>query len=273
MYASFRALRRDGAAVHVEVFGGRTEYGGKTAIIGTLLDVTQQKQAEESLRQLPGLLLQSQDHERRRVARELHDSTAQILAALSLNLAALAEALPDAPVRVARLLAESQLLLEEASQQIRTRTYLLHPPLLEAAGLATAIRDYAIGFSKRSGIHVKLDLPEDWQRLDADEELALFRVVQEGLSNIHRHAKSPSARVRLTRDGQEIFLEIRDAGAGMTPEMLDRVRGLAGALGVGIAGMRERLHQLGGTLEIDSDAKGTRLHARMTVGKKHPHAR
>lgn len=243
--------------------------GQPLRMLGTYADITQQKLAEqrieeqaESLRKLSAHLVELQDVERRRVARELHDTTAQHLAALGMNLSVIEKLAGETSPKVARLLVDSQTLVERATQEIRTTTYLLHPPLLEAAGLSGAIQDYAGGFSRRSGLKIEVRVPADFERLPRDAELALFRVVQEGLANVRRHSGSPTATIHLEKCPGGVMLEVRDAGRGIPPAKLARLRDRTGELGVGIAGMHERLHQLGGSLEIDSDVGGTVVRAR-----------
>ena len=237
-------------------------------MLGTYTDITFQKNAEhrmeeqaESLRKLSAHSIELQDAERRRVARELHDTTAQHLAALAMNLSVIEKLAGDKNLKLVRLLVDSQTLVEQATQEIRTTTYLLHPPLLEAAGLAGAMQDYAEGFSRRSGLKIEMSAPEDFERLPRDVELALFRVVQEGLANVRRHSRSDTATIRLEKKGGTVILEVRDAGMGIPEEKLARMRNQMGELGVGIAGMHERLHQLGGRLEIESSAQGTSVRA------------
>jgi PAS domain S-box-containing protein len=217
-------------------------------------DITERKQTEEALRRLSVSLLQTQDEERRRIARELHDSTGQKLAVLAMNLSLIgksAEAL-DVPAR--KTLAESLALLDQSSREIRTLSYLLHPPLLDERGLAAAVRWFADGFSQRSGVQVTLEVPPDLQRLPEEIEMALFRIVQEGLTNIHRHSGSSTARIRLVVDRDHVQLKVQDAGRGLSgPRVDDNVA----ALGVGITGMRERVKQLGGQMEMETGARGT----------------
>ena len=153
---------------------------------------------------------------------------------------------------------------------IRTLSYLLHPPFLDEAGLVSAVRWYAEGFAGRSGVKVDLDLPAAFRRLPQDVETALFRVVQEALINIHRHAASPSALIRLRNGTSGLTLEIEDHGRGMPPELMAQLPSGGGALGVGVAGMRERLQQLGGTLEIESGERGTVVRARVPVAAQGP---
>jgi len=237
-------------------------------MLGTNTDITQQKLSEhrieeqaEALRKLSAHLVESQDMERRRVARELHDTTAQQLAALGMNLSVIEQLVGDSSAKITRLLVDSQTLVEQATQEIRTTTYLLHPPLLEAAGLAGAIQDYAEGFSRRSGLKIEVVVPAEFERLPRDVELALFRVVQEGLANVRRHSRSATAIIQLEKSNGLVVLEVRDAGTGIPAEKLARLRNRTGELGVGIAGMHERLHQLGGRLEIESSASGTAVRA------------
>lgn len=224
-------------------------------------DITDRKQAEKSLRELSGRLLHLQDEERRRLARELHDATAQSLVALAMNLALVKESAAELNANSHKILCESVGLAQQCSQEIRTLSYLLHPPLLEELGLASTLRWYADGFAKRSGIELTLELPRDLTRLSMEVETTLFRIVQESLTNIHRHSGSPTAKIRVVQDATHLTMEVADEGAGMAPAILERARGSAAALGVGIAGMGERARQLGGRLEIDSCRAGTTIRA------------
>ncbi len=224
-------------------------------------DITDRKQAEKAMRELSGRLLHVQDEERRRLARELHDATAQTLVALAMNLALLKESAAELNANSNKILCESLALAQQCSREIRTLSYLLHPPLLEELGLASTLRWYADGFAKRSGLEVTLELPCDLTRLSLEVETTLFRIVQESLTNIHRHSGSPTAKIRMVQDGTYLCLEVADQGAGMPPAALERARSGAAALGVGIAGMRERARQLRGRLEIDSRRGGTTIRA------------
>lgn len=248
----------------------------ENAIIGavfSLEDVSAQKKAERELheslahmRALSGRLMRAQDDERRRIAQMLHETTAQDLAALKMLLARLSRTvgstLPDAD-RSALL--ESIELAERSMTGVRTLSYLLHPPFLDEAGLVSALRWYAEGFGERSGIAVDLDLPSSFERLDQDVETALFRVVQEALINVHRHAGTRHASIHLRRTEEGLLLEIGDSGHGIPAEVLEQLPAGGGALGVGVAGMRERLQELGGTLEIQSGASGTIVRARVPL--------
>lgn len=211
--------------------------------------------ANQNLRELSARLLQLQDDERRRIARELHDSVGQMLAALNMNLSTV-RADVERLAKTANALVDSENLVNQMSTEVRTISHLLHPPLLDEAGLSSALRWYVDGFAVRSKIKVDLDLPEDFVRLPRESETAIFRVVQECLTNIHRHSGSPIARIRLRKRDHEVIAEVEDNGKGIPPEKQQEMT-LSGTPGVGIRGMRERLRQLGGTLEIDSNASGT----------------
>ncbi len=246
----------------------------RTLTLAVFHDITQRKRLDEEreamlaeLQQLAGTLVQLQDDERRRIGRDLHDSTGQILTALGMQLARLqrrAEA-ENSPTR--GLIADCAALAQRCSSDIRTASYLLHPPLLDEIGLLSALRWLADGLTRRSDINVVLQLPETLPRLPRDLELALFRVVQEAISNVHRHAQSPSITIRLTLDTAAITLEVEDAGLGI-PEAFD-----SGDVpdpimrGVGLGGMRERLRQLGGQLTILSSPNGTCVRATVPIPK------
>jgi signal transduction histidine kinase len=208
----------------------------------------------EEIRELTGRLLQSQDDERRRLARELHDSTGQMLAAMKINLDSIGSEMQGKNAAVDKLVAETTGYTVEISRQLRTMSYLLHPPLLDETGLQSALRWYAEGFAQRSGIQVDLKINPEFRRLPDDLEIALFRVVQESLTNIHRHSGSPTASIELTSSPENIQLQIVDDGKGMPDRAL---QGSKFVPGVGIMGMQERMRQFGGTFEILSRGKGT----------------
>jgi signal transduction histidine kinase len=220
--------------------------------------VAERRRATTEVQDLSARLLNAQDEERRRIARELHDSTGQNLTAALLNLRGVEEsgALHDKE-RIA--VEESGRILDEVHAEIRTLSYLLHPPLLDEVGLAPALRWYVDGFIKRSGIAVQLQVSPDLGRLERDAELALFRVVQESLSNVYRHSGSKTASIDLTRSPEGLVLTISDAGRGMAGDAIAGRRDQP--LGVGVAGMKARLKQLGGRLEIHSSAGGTTVRA------------
>jgi signal transduction histidine kinase len=214
-----------------------------------------------SLRELSARLLQLQDDERRRIARELHDSVGQMLAALGMNLASVGSDI-ERLTQTASRVTDSAALVQELVQEVRTISHLLHPPLLDEAGLASALRWYIDGFVQRSKIKVDLEFSEDFGRLSRDSETAIFRTVQECLTNIHRHSESPTARIRIAVLNHDVQIEVEDRGKGIPPEKQTEMAS-TGTPGVGIRGMRERLRQLGGSLDIHSNGKGTRIVARL----------
>ncbi len=220
-------------------------------------EIADRKGKEELLRQLSGHLMHAQDQERRRIARELHDNSGQTLAAIAVNLSRIENLMPDAPPKMRNLVADTAAMAEQTSREIRTISYLLHPPLLEEAGLLAAIGWLANGFTQRSGIKTEVDAPSEFERLPADIEVTIFRIVQETLTNVARHSGSKTAFIKLTRQPGEIVLEVRDEGTGIPPEKLEKVHGNVSALGVGVAGVWERVRQFGGALEINSNSRGT----------------
>ena len=223
--------------------------------------------AEESLQRLSARLLQLQDEERRHIARELHDSTAQTLFGLTIKLRLISESESPKDAESQKLLEESRQLADQCLAEMRTMSYLLHPPSLDDLGLLPACRSLVKGFTERSGILVDLQLPPKLNRLPLDAETALFRVVQESLSNIHRHSGSKTARVQLAQSENSIRLEVSDQGRGFVNDLLDQVTDTT-QLGVGIAGMRARLRQLGGQLEIRSTSRGTTVIATLPTPEK-----
>ena len=224
-------------------------------------------EANRSLGELSARLLHLQDEERRRIARELHDSVGQTLAALAMNLSSVGADI-ERFAKTARVVADSTALVNDMSTDIRTISYLLHPPLLDEAGLSSALSWYIKGFSERSKIEVSLEMPDDFGRLPSELETAIFRVVQECLTNIHRHSESQVAKIRITHAHNDVRIEVQDKGKGIPPEKYSSiVSAPSGTPGVGIRGMRERLRQLGGSLEIHSDGrgKGTVVVARLPI--------
>ncbi|MGC1129434.1 MAG: GAF domain-containing sensor histidine kinase [Candidatus Acidiferrales bacterium] len=232
-----RALRELQASTETEV-KNRTEQLAST---------------NESLRRLSGRLLNAQDDERRRIARELHDSTGQLLAALCMTIDQMAK---DASPANSERLRECRKMAAAAADEIRSLSYLLHPPLIELAGLTSTVADYVEGFAKRSGIRIGVDISQDIGRLDENREIALFRVIQESLGNIHRHSGSTVANIKIFDAGKDVVLEIRDQGCG-----LPAAAGETQQLGVGIRSMEERLRQFGGSLAIESNGSGTKVRA------------
>lgn len=222
------------------------------------------KEAEAQLRHLSLRLMTLQDEERRRIARDLHDTTGQTLSALKMTVASLQHSANGTP-GIARLIGDVNALAEEALKEIRTTSYLLHPPLLDEAGFASAARWFVEGFSKRSNIQVKCDIPQQGERLSKECELVLFRVLQESLTNVHRHSGASTASVTLTRDQGRLELQVSDNGSGIEQTRLAQVDEPGRQLGVGIAGMRERVRKLGGRLELQSNNAGTRLTVSLPV--------
>jgi PAS domain S-box-containing protein len=230
-------------------------------VVVSFTDITERKLAESTLRDLSARLLRLQDEERRRLARELHDSTAQGLAAVAMNLASLERTAAQLAPAARSSLAESQALLDQCLREIRTMSYLLHPPLLEEAGLTSALRWYAEGLTARSGLAIELELPNELGRLSTELETTAFRIVQEALSNVHRHSGSPRARVLLARSDGTLLLEVKDEGRGVAPGVLQEPNGQPAGTGVGLAGMRERARLVGGRLEVLSSGSGTLVRA------------
>jgi PAS domain S-box-containing protein len=227
-------------------------------------EISDRKRAELSLRELTGRLLRMQDEERRHMARELHDHAGQTLIAMAINLSILEEAARHKDERISSLAAQTKKLSDDLSREIRTLSYLLHPPLLDEAGLESALRWYVEGFSQRSKIKVDLELPEDLGRLPEELELVTFRVIQESLSNVHRHSGSDTATIRFTRSKASLAFEVSDQGRGIAE---DRQRDVQGArAGVGVRGMQERIRQFGGTLQITSNSQGTRVVVNLPLG-------
>ncbi len=264
----------EGELVHVRHDGGRRvvqsrwalrKDGPAPVVLEINSDVTDQRKSEENLRNLSSRLLRLQDEERRRIARELHDSTGQKLALVKMGLESLAKQPNPVPASGISV-SECLISLDEAISEIRTLAQLLHPPLLDEAGLAAAIRWLADGFSRRSSISVNVQLPQNMRRLPQDVEIALFRIIQEALNNVHRHSGSSGAQIEIREHSHQVSLRISDNGKGMP----DTSSGVSLEFGVGIQGMKERIVQLGGTLEVASSRKGTTITATIPAD---PHSR
>lgn len=228
-------------------------------------EVNVRRAMEEKLRALSLTLLRLQDEERRRVARDLHDTAGQTLTALKITLSLLEKAVTQSPA-IADFFTDLNELADQALQEIRTTSHLLHPPLLDEAGFASAASWYVDGFNKRSSIQVRLQLPEGI-RLPSLVEIVLFRILQESLTNITRHSGTAAADVHLEVGKGVTTLSVRDYGKGISPERLTRMNRTGSDIGVGIAGMRERLKELGGSLELQSDTTGTLLKASVPSGE------
>lgn len=220
-------------------------------------------------RRLSERLLQTQDEERRRIARELHDGIGQHLAAIEMSLAGALDSSQELPTSAKNVLSDCLALVRQCSQETRTMSQLLHPPLLEVVGLAAAVRDYVKGFSRRSGMTVELGVPEVLPRMEPEVETAALRVVQESLMNVYRHSGSSQAVVRVQLDTGNLAVEVQDFGCGIPAEVLDG-RGDGDAQpGVGLRGMRCRVEQLGGSLKIRSDGEGTIVRAVFSWTRRH----
>jgi len=270
-------LRKDGTQVPVEIGLSRLETPAGKFVLSSIVDITERKQAEDALRAvqteleernselmaqgdmvrtLSGRLLQAQDEERRHIARELHDGVGQLLAAIAMNLSIVESEKERLSPIAAKSVEDNLRLVGQVSKDIRTTSYLLHPPLLDEIGLESALAWYVEGFAQRSKIVVSLELSPDLGRLPRDVELSIYRIVQECLTNIHRHSKSLTATVRLYRSAGEVKVEVKDQGKGIPPEKQLEISS-GEASGMGLRGMLERVRLIGGTFDIQSDGRGT----------------
>jgi signal transduction histidine kinase len=227
-------------------------------IIGLLINRRHRKHAEASLRDMTGRLLESQDEERRRIARDLHDGTGQHLSGMALSIGQVLADFPPGHDRLRQLLQDSHVASRQALDEVRTVSYVLHPPILDGLGLVAALRWYLEGLQKRTDLTVDFQAPSEIRNLAPEAERALFRIVQESVTNVLRHSGATSLRVALSGDDKHVALVILDNGQGMSTEHLAGLEGAAN-LGVGIAGMRERVRQLGGSFRIESGASGTKV--------------
>jgi len=263
--------RRPGVPEILWIFGNAIPQfnpdGSILRVISSFTDITEMKNAEQAIRQLSMQLLKLQDEERRRIGRELHDGMAQTVLAVNLSLAQVRQSSPSLSEPAEHALEKARVLLQQMSREIRTLSYLLHPPLLDELGLVSALKEYVRGFSERSGIETELVLPKHFSRLPQSVEIALFRVVQESLANIQRHSGSGSATIRLREDPPKVTLEITDYGRGMKLASNGPAQPNVARLGVGIPGMRERMAQLGGRLAIESGPSGTTIRATISTSE------
>jgi PAS domain S-box-containing protein len=240
---SFTALSRDKSATGV-----------------LITDLRNQREQAEFASRLQAL----QDEERKRIARELHDSAGQLLAGIGINLGVLREQFAGADTPATKALSDASFLLDQVSSEIRTISHLLHPPLLDVVGLVSALRWYIDGFSERSKIKVELQLAENLSRYSEEMEIAIFRIVQECLTNVHRHSGSPTAVISLSQERDELVIEVSDKGKGISLEKRQQLTG-GGQGTVGFIGMRERLRQFGGSLKVQSTDAGTVVTAMLKV--------
>jgi PAS domain S-box-containing protein len=251
-------LRRpDGTAVPAH-FSFRQLSRDKSATGVLITDLTAQKQHNE----LASRLQRLQDEERRRIARDLHDSVGQLLVAIAMNTSSIKKEAHKLTPEVACLVDENALMVDDIGKEIRTISHLLHPPLLDEVGLASAIRWYLDGFAQRSNIEANLDIPDNLARLPQEMEIALFRVVQECLTNIHRHSGSSSCGVKIVQDDKAVQVQVTDSGRGIPQEKQSILQSSGG---VGLRGLQERIRLLGGAVDIKSSEQGTTVTARLPL--------
>jgi len=262
-----RLRRADDTSLFVELYCGGYDVDGVEFVQLSFRNISERVLGEQELRRLSTKLLRLQDEERRRIARELHDSTAQNLSALEMNMSLLEPLVETSNPRAARIVAETRLIAAECFKELRNISYLLHPPLIDEVGLTFALKWFADGFSKRTGIATTVEIGDNFPRLGSEIEMPLFRVAQEAMTNIYRHSGADHAWVTLRHEERFLFLEVRDNGHGFGEGVLvwdgapnDH------ATGVGLAGMKERLANVGGKLEIESSPLGSTLSIRLILG-------
>jgi signal transduction histidine kinase len=238
-------------------------------ILGLLILRRKRARAEASLRDMTGQLLESQDDERRRIARDLHDGTGQHLSGMALSIGQVLADFPPGHDRLRQLLQDSHLASRQALEEVRTVSYVLHPPILDGLGLVAALRWYFDGLQKRTSLKVYFDDPTDLAPLSSEVERALFRITQESINNVLRHSGATAVIITLANRGKTVALEIQDNGTGMSSEQIAQMHGVA-SLGVGIAGMRERVRQLNGKFRITSIANGTQVFVSLPVDQEQP---
>jgi PAS domain S-box-containing protein len=254
-------LLRVGGMVVPAKFSCRLLSSDKSTVGVLITDLTAQKQEADILARLQ----QVQDGERRRLARELHDSVGQLLASIAMNIARVRAESDKLSPEVAELVIQNGSMVDEITNQIRTISHLLHPPLLDEMGLPLALRWYVDGFVERSKIRATVDVPENFERLPPETEIAIFRAVQECLANVHRHSGSTSCSVKLTRNDHQLELQVKDGGSGIPKDKLPNVMSSGG---VGLRGMRERIRRLGGSIAIDSSESGTTVTLTLPISPK-----
>ncbi len=257
--AEMRVRRTDGTEMPANL-SFRLLTRDKSSIGILITDLTAQKQQAE----LTSRIQQMQDEERRRLARELHDSVGQLLAAISMNFVRVRDEAHRLSPAVAKAVSDNADMVNQISDEIRTISHLLHPPLLDEVGLPSALRWYTDGFAQRSNIQTTLDIPAKFDRLSPDMEIAIFRAVQECLTNVHRHSGSPSCSIKMVQDADRLRIEVKDSGRGIPQSK----QSMSSSWGVGLRGMQERIRQLGGTFEIETSSKGTVIKVSLPVPRE-----
>ncbi len=237
-------------------------------ILGLLINRIHRKRAEASLHDMTGRLLESQDDERRQIARDLHDGTGQHLSGMALTIGQVLADFPSGHDDLRKLLEDSHVASRQALNEVRTVSYVLHPPILDGLGLASALQWYLEGLQKRTDIHIVFDGPAHLKPLAPEAERAFLRTVQESVTNVLRHSGGTTLRVVLSSSATAVTLEIEDNGHGMNAEQLAQLKGAA-TLGVGIAGMRERIRQLNGVFKLQASAERTKVTASVPLDRKH----
>jgi PAS domain S-box-containing protein len=265
----YRIVMRDG---RVKVLEERwrafhDEEGKPVRLAGTCRDITERVRADKDFRRLSGQFLRLQDEERRRISRELHDTTGQNLVALATMLGQLARSLPSIERKSSQLISECQGLVDLCIREVRTLSYALYPPELHDGGLESAIRDYVSGFTRRSGVQVELEISPLVGQMERNIELALFRVVQESLTNVQRHSGSQQAKIRIDRNS-DLTLEVSDSGRGVHADVSGGKEEPRFKVGVGILSMQERVKAIGGRLDIESTGYGTTVRVTVPLGEE-----
>jgi PAS domain S-box-containing protein len=254
-----RLKTNGGKSIPVSLSVNRLKIDGVDCFCVIVADLTDQKRNEEILHTLSARLLRLQDEDRRRIAQGLHDGAFQRLAALEFKLTIVGQASPELPPAAQRSLTECLELVSECCQDLGNLAYLIQPPLLEEQGLGHALRAYVTGYNRRLGPQISIKFPSRLGRLPAHVETTLFRIAQEALINIERHSGSATAEIRFLRKPGELILEVADHGRGISKEILKQLNSGTALPGIGIAGMRERIRQLGGLMKISSSSDGTRV--------------
>ena len=257
----FRMITVHGKILWFHAAAEIAEQRGQTELVGVMNEITDLKRAEERIRALSSRMMRLQDDERRHISRELHDSLGQYLTSIKINVELVKRESTSIKEQHRVLLTESAQTLERCVQEVRTVSYLLHPPLLDELGLVSALRWFTGGFAERTGIVVNLDAPHEFSRLPEEMELALFRIVQESPTNVQRHSQSHSVWIVLSEHPDRVQVSIRDGGVGVSSDITERIKEGKTIEGTGIRGMYERVRELGGQIEIKSSPMGTDVSA------------